>query len=80
MRFEYSCPNFIATSEGVNIEELVDDFVTFYVAGQETTSSLLSFALILTLQNPHVLERYNNLSYFTHVVSVHNTQPCSHNM
>ena len=50
--------NFTATSEGVNIEELVDDFVTFYVAGQETTSSLLSFALIFTLQNPHVLERY----------------------
>ena len=49
--------NFTATSEGVNIEELVDDFVTFYVAGQETTSSLLSFALIFTLQNPHVLER-----------------------
>ena len=42
----------------MNIEELVDDFVTFYVAGQETTSSLLSFALIFTLQNPHVLERY----------------------
>ena len=50
---------FTGTSEGVNIEELVDDFVTFYVAGQETTSSLLSFALIFTLQNPHVLERYS---------------------
>ena len=41
----------------MDIEELVDDFVTFYVAGQETTANLLSFALILTLQNPHVLER-----------------------
>ena len=44
----------------MDIEELVDDFVTFYVAGQETTSNLLSFALVLTLQHPHVLERYQN--------------------
>ena len=47
-----------ATKDSVDIEVLVDDFVTFYVAGQETTSNLLSFALILTLQHPHVLERY----------------------
>ena len=46
-----------ATKDSVDIEVLVDDFVTFYVAGQETTSNLLSFALILTLQHPHVLER-----------------------
>ena len=49
-----------ATKESVDIEELVDDFVTFYVAGQETTANLLSFALILTLQHPEVLERYEH--------------------
>lgn len=49
--------DYIATKDGVDIEELVDDFVTFYIAGQETTSNLLSFALILTLQHPDVLER-----------------------
>ena len=48
----------LATKDSVDIEVLVDDFVTFYVAGQEITSNLLSFALILTLQHPHVLERY----------------------
>ena len=47
-----------ATRESVDIEELVDDFVTFYIAGQETTSNMLTFSLVLTLQNPSVLERY----------------------
>ena len=46
-----------ATRESVDIEELVDDFVTFYIAGQETTSNLLSFALVLTLLHPNVHER-----------------------
>ena len=43
--------------ESVDIEELIDDFVTFYIAGQETTASMLTFALVLTLLHPHVLER-----------------------
>lgn len=46
-----------AMRESVDIEELVDDFATFYIAGQETTSNLLTFSLVLTLQNPNVLER-----------------------
>ena len=46
-----------ATKESVDIEELVDDFVTFYIAGQETTASMLTFALVLTLLHPNVLER-----------------------
>ena len=41
----------------MDIEELVDDFVIFYIAGQEMTAGLISFALILTLQNPLVLAR-----------------------
>ena len=41
----------------MDIEELVDDFVVFYIAGQKMTADLLSFALILTLQNPLALER-----------------------
>ena len=47
-----------ATKESVDIEELVDDFVTFYIAGQETTASMLTFALVLTLLHPNVFERY----------------------
>ena len=50
----------------MDIEELVDDFVTFYIAGQETTSNLLSFALVLTLLHPNVLERLSKkIAYFT---------------
>ena len=54
----YSCA-VSATKESVDIEELVDDFVTFYIAGQETTASMLTFALVLTLLHANVLERYN---------------------
>ena len=54
----------IATKESVDIEELVDDFVTFYIAGQETTASMLTFALVLTLLHPHVLERW--VLFFLH--------------
>lgn len=46
-----------ATKESVDIEELVDDFVTFYIGGQESTASMLTFALVLTLLHPDVLER-----------------------
>ena len=53
--FEFLCC--AAMRESVDIEELVDDFATFYIAGQETTSNFLTFSLVLTLQNPNVLER-----------------------
>ncbi|XP_064405688.1 cholesterol 24-hydroxylase-like isoform X2 [Halichondria panicea] len=46
-----------STKESVDIEDLVDDFVTFYVAGQETTGNLLSFAVVLLNQHPEVLCR-----------------------
>ena len=43
--------------ENIDIEELIDDFVAFYTAGQETTSNLLSFSLVLLQQHPDVLHR-----------------------
>ena len=39
------------------IEDLVDDFVGFYGAGQLTTASLLSFALIEIILHPTILDR-----------------------
>ena len=51
------CNFYVATRESVDIEELVDDFVGFYLGGQDTTQNLLSFALGLTLLNQNVLER-----------------------
>ena len=50
--------------------ELVDEFVTFYVAGQETTSNLLSFSLVLLQQHPDVLHRW-----VTHTVCDNETTP-----
>eukprot|EP00731_Ephydatia_muelleri_P028804 Em0020g448a len=42
--------------KSIDMETLVDDFVTFYIAGQETTANTLSFAIILIQQHPEVLE------------------------
>ena len=47
-----------ATKESVDVEDLVDDFVTFFFGGQDSTMSLPTSALVLTLLHPHVLERY----------------------
>ncbi|KAJ8017742.1 Cholesterol 24-hydroxylase [Holothuria leucospilota] len=43
--------------ENLSMEEMVDHFLTFFVAGQETTSDLLSFVLICLGKNPHVLKK-----------------------
>ena len=45
------------TGEKIAMAELVDDFVTFYVAGQETTGNLLSFSIVMLQQHPDVLHR-----------------------
>ena len=52
----------------MDIEELVDDFVTFYVAGQETTANLLTFALVLSHLHPTVLERNDNRTVVAYMV------------
>ena len=46
-----------ATKENVDIEDLVDDFITFYFGGQDSTLSMIIFALVLTLLHPPVQER-----------------------
>ncbi|KAG8449138.1 hypothetical protein GDO86_015986 [Hymenochirus boettgeri] len=38
-------------------EILLDNFVTFFVAGQETTANQLSFAVMALAQNPQILEK-----------------------
>ena len=48
---------YLETDKNIEIEELIDDFVTFYVAGQETTGNLLSFCIVLLQQHPDVLHR-----------------------
>lgn len=41
----------------MDLEELVDDFVTFFGAGQETTANALAFAVMELGLNPHCLEK-----------------------
>ncbi|MGW5362734.1 bifunctional cytochrome P450/NADPH--P450 reductase [Actinopolymorpha pittospori] len=45
------------TGERLRDENIRNQVLTFLIAGHETTSGLLSFALYLLLRNPHVLAR-----------------------
>ena len=49
---------FIAVNPEVNIEDLVDDFMTIFIAGQETTSNTLSFLLNEVGQRPEIYSKY----------------------
>nr|UOU03247.1 cytochrome P450 3049F1 [Brachionus rubens] len=40
-----------------DVENMIDDFVTFFVAGQETTANTLAFVMLELGRNPHVLEK-----------------------
>ncbi|XP_070575504.1 cholesterol 24-hydroxylase-like isoform X1 [Ptychodera flava] len=39
------------------MEDVVDDFVTFFLAGQETTANTAAFMLMELVRNPDILER-----------------------
>ncbi|XP_075049445.1 HHIP-like protein 1 isoform X3 [Mixophyes fleayi] len=43
--------------DGCNMEDLLDNFVTFFIAGQETTANQLSFAVMELGRNPEILTR-----------------------
>eukprot|EP00057_Strongylocentrotus_purpuratus_P009900 XP_011664374.1 PREDICTED: cholesterol 24-hydroxylase isoform X1 [Strongylocentrotus purpuratus] len=44
-------------NENFGIDEMLDEFVTFFIAGQETTSNLMSFTLEMLGKHPHVLQK-----------------------
>ncbi|XP_077125692.1 cholesterol 24-hydroxylase-like [Ranitomeya variabilis] len=46
-----------ATEDSYNLESLLDNFVTFFIAGQETTANQLAFAVMELAQYPDVLKR-----------------------
>ncbi|MFN8673903.1 MAG: cytochrome P450 [Candidatus Sericytochromatia bacterium] len=46
-----------STGEGLSDENIMFQMVTFLVAGHETTSGLLSFALYFMLKNPNILTK-----------------------
>ncbi|XP_054771710.2 cholesterol 24-hydroxylase-like [Lytechinus pictus] len=43
--------------ENFGIEEMLDEFATFFIAGQETTSNVMSFTLEQLGKNPRVLQK-----------------------
>jgi cytochrome P450/NADPH-cytochrome P450 reductase len=45
------------TNEGLDDENIMSQMITFLIAGHETTSGLLSFALYLLLKNPNKLKK-----------------------
>ncbi|KAH9209775.1 cytochrome P450 [Leptodontidium sp. 2 PMI_412] len=45
------------TGQGLDDEAIINNLITFLVAGHETTSGLLSFALYYLLKNPEAYER-----------------------
>lgn len=44
----------------MDLEELVDDFLTIFGAGQETTANSLAFTILELGRNPHCLERLHS--------------------
>ena len=41
----------------MNLEEMTDDFMTFFVAGQETTANTLAFCILELGKNPRLVEK-----------------------
>ena len=41
----------------MDLEAMIDDFITFFIAGQETTANTLAFCFQEIARNPHVLAK-----------------------
>ena len=52
---------------GVKMDDVLDDFVTLFVAGQETTANALTFLMAEVGRHPHVYEKSVLLSFQIHV-------------
>lgn len=39
------------------MEAIIDDFLTFFIAGQETTANALAFAFLELGKNPRILKQ-----------------------
>ncbi|KAM4662407.1 cholesterol 24-hydroxylase-like [Discoglossus pictus] len=46
-----------ALEENCDSESLLDNFITFFIAGQETTANQLSFAVLELARHPEILEK-----------------------
>ena len=50
--------SFTGTLPNLTMEDLLDDFVTLFIAGQETTANVLSFMFLEVGKRPEILEKY----------------------
>ncbi len=48
----------------LDMEDMIDDFITFFVAGQETTANALAFCFLELARNPLVVQKYIKLIIF----------------
>jgi hypothetical protein len=44
-------------NEAFEMEDMIDDFITFFVAGQETTANTLAFCFLELARNPEIVEK-----------------------
>ena len=56
--------------DSLSLDDIIDQFLTIFTAGQETTANSLSFALYEIIRNPHVEE--NLLNEVNDVLGEHN--------
>jgi cholesterol 24-hydroxylase len=48
----------LLADEKFDLEELVDNFLTFLLAGQETTANALAFTFLEMGKNPEISKKY----------------------
>ena len=49
--------------ETVDLETMVDNFITFFIAGQETTANALAFTFLELGRNKRVLDKFFYRTY-----------------
>ena len=52
--------SFLVKDDSLSLDDIIDECLTMFIAGQETTANSLSFALYEIIRNPHVEEKLLN--------------------
>lgn len=50
--------NLFLEEDKIDLELMVDDFMTFFIAGQETTANTLAFCFKELARNPKIVKKY----------------------
>ena len=51
-------------NEHLDMELMIDDFITFFIAGQETTANTLAFCFLELARHPEIVKKYTVLKIF----------------